>query len=224
VRRAVLLAIPFALAIPIAYGAAFAAFGSPPMLGAFAAGAFGWLVALALRAPIGLIAMRLTRSEQRAQTWVTASSGPLEEPVRLAGLLLIGRDLSTALWLGLGWASIEVLYAIGNGIALAVLAERTDPEAERVRSLLPPAAFSTSGVAWGVVERVWASALHIGFTLILAAAPLAVLLLAPIHSLINICFPAAAMRRYPMALVSLAGVVVGGGILLTGLALNAGLY
>lgn len=53
----------------------------------------------------------------------------------------------------------------------------------------------------------------------MAAAPLTVLLLAPMHSVVNVVFTAA-MRRYPMALVSLAGVLVAGGILLTGLALS----
>jgi hypothetical protein len=45
-RRAVLIAIPFALAVPVAYGWAFAQFGHEPMLGPVLAGAAGWTIAL----------------------------------------------------------------------------------------------------------------------------------------------------------------------------------
>ena len=33
------------------------------------------------------------------------------------GRRLVGRDLGTALWIGLGWASIEIVYSIANGFA-----------------------------------------------------------------------------------------------------------
>ncbi len=207
-RRALILAIPLVVAVMVGYGAAFERLGHPPMLLPFLAGAGGWLLALILRTPIGLVGMKVTGSTERTQGWVVASSGPLEEAVRLAVLLLVGRDLSTALWIGLGWASIEVLYAIANGFALAALAERTDPEAEQAKAMLPPSAFSGTGPLWGVVERAWASALHIGFTLILAAMPLAVLVTAPVHSLVNVA-ALRLMERRGLLVVSLAGLVVG---------------
>lgn len=219
-RRALLISIPFLVAIPVLYGIGFALAGQPVMLGAFAVGVVGWIVALILRTPVGVAAMQVTASEERAQTWVTASSGPLEEAVRLGALLFAGRDLSTALWLGLGWASIEVVYALVNGFALAALAQRTDPEAQRARALLPPSAFTSAGVVWGVVERAWATAVHIGFTLILAAVPLAIVITAPAHSVLNFGFLWAG-RRYPIAAVSVAGVVVGAALFVIGLVLMA---
>jgi hypothetical protein len=222
VQRALLRAIPFAVAIPIAYGATFVALGQPVDGRALLVGAAGWFVALLLRSPVGLAAMALKRSEDETTRWVVASSGPLEEGVRLVALLLFGRDLTTALWLGLGWASIEIVYTIINGFALASLANRNDPEAERVRALLPPSAFTAAGVAWGVVERAWASAVHVGFTLITAAAPIAVILTAPLHSAINITF-VAAMRRYSMAALHLAGAALAAGLVGLGLALHAAL-
>ena len=40
-------------------------------------------------APVGLVGVRITGSTERSQRWVVASSGPLEESVRLAVLLLV---------------------------------------------------------------------------------------------------------------------------------------
>ncbi|HSK93756.1 MAG TPA: hypothetical protein VLA76_06845 [Candidatus Angelobacter sp.] len=214
-RRALVLSIPLLLAVPIAYGVAFDRLGHAPMLLPALAGAGGWLLALLLRAPVGLLGMHLAGTPERAQRWVVASSGPLEEAVRLAVLLLVGRDLGTALWIGLGWATIEVLYSIGNGFAVAALAERTDPEAERARAMLPPAALAATSPLWGVVERAWASALHIGFTLILAAVPLLVLVTAPLHTAINVGVLWLARHR-GLLVVSAAGIALGATVLAAG--------
>ena len=218
-QRALIIATPLVLAVPVVYAIAFANAGYPLMLGPMLAGAAGWFVALVLRTPVGLAGMRITGSTERTQTWVTASSGPLEESVRLAVLLIVGRDLATALWIGLGWAAIEVLYSIVNGFAVAALATRTDPEAEQARAMLPPNAFSAAAPFWGVVERAWASAVHIGFTLILAAAPLLVLVTAPLHTLLNVAF-LRLIRTQPMIVVSVAGIIAGGAILAVGFLLH----
>jgi hypothetical protein len=130
-------------------------------------------------------------------------------------LAIAGRDVVTALWLGLGWAAIEVLYAIANGLALSALVERTDPEAQRIRATIPPSLLTGGAVAWGVLERVWASAVHIGFTLVLAAVPIAALVTAPAHTLVNVAFTRA-LRRYPMAMVMAAGLALGAAILAVG--------
>src|SRR5690606_17275224 len=94
-----------------------------------------------------------------------------------------------------------------NGFAMAALAERDDPEAERAKALMPPVAFSRTAPWWGIVERSWASALHIGFTLVVAAAPLAVVVTAPLHSGINLGF-LQLLRRWSIGAVSAAGIVV----------------
>ncbi len=218
-RRALLLSIPLYLAVPIVYAAAILGLGHDFQLGAVAAGAAGWILALVLRAPVGLLGVRITRSPERAQRWVVASSGPLEESVRLAVLLLVGRDLGTALWIGLGWAAIEVVYAIANSFAIEALSRRTDPEAERARAMLPPAALSGNAPWWGVIERLWTSAVHIGFTLILAAVPALVVVTAAVHSAINVAFLWLVAHR-GLLLTSLAGIAVGGGILVFGLWLH----
>ena len=211
-RRALLLSIPLLLAVPVAYGVAAAVWlGHPLELGSAVAGALGWLIALVLRTPVGLVGFRITGSTERAQRWVVASSGPLEESLRLAVLLLIGRDLATALWVGIGWATIEVLYAIGNGFAVEQLSRRTDPDAEAARAMLPPAALAASGPWWGVAERAWASALHIGFTLMLAAVPFLVIVTAGVHSAVNVAF-LWLVRHRGMALTTAAGIATGAAV------------
>src|SRR5690606_39670555 len=69
----------------------FVAGGHDPIPTALGAGAAGWLLALVLRGPVGLIAMRSTEDQERAQTVVAASSGPLEELVRLGAVTVVGR-------------------------------------------------------------------------------------------------------------------------------------
>ncbi len=218
--RSLALAVPVLLAMPVAGGLALTSSGHPPLIGPLLAGAVGWLVALVLRSPVGLAGLRLSGSTERTQRWVVASSGPLEESVRLAVLLLVGRDLSTALWIGFGWASIEVLYAIANGFALATLAHRTDPEAEQARAMLPPGVLSSSAPLWGIVERAWASGLHVGFTLMLAAVPLLVIVTAPLHTGVNVG-AMWLMQRWPMVRVQALGLVVGATTLLVGFLLRA---
>jgi hypothetical protein len=220
-RRALVLSVPLYLAVPVAYALGIVALGGEPRVGPILAGAAGWLLALVLRAPVGLAGVRITGSPERAQRWVVASSGPLEESVRLAVLLLVGRDVETALWIGLGWAAIEVVYAIANGFAVQALARRTDPEAERARALLPPAALSGSAPWWGVAERIWTTAVHIGFTLIVAAIPAMVVVTAAVHSALNVGI-LWLVRHRGLLLTTLAGVVAGGAILVVGLWLSAG--
>jgi hypothetical protein len=102
---------------------------------------------------------------------------------------------------------------------MAALAERTDADAQRARAMLPPAAFGAAAPLWGVVERAWASAVHIGFTLILAVAPWLVLVTAPVHTLTNVAFLRLARER-GMLVTSLAGVVFGSALLGIGLLLH----
>lgn len=219
-RRTLFLAAPLALLVGVAYAVAFERLGHPLLVVPLLAGAAGWFVALLLRTPVGLVGMKVTADPDRTQTWVVASSGPLEEAVRLAVLLLVGRDLGTALWIGLGWASIEIVYSIASGFAMAALAERTDPEAERAKAMLPPAAFGAAAPLWGVVERAWASAVHIGFTLILAAIPWMVLVAAPVHTLTNVGFLRLSRER-GLLITSLAGLLFGAALLGIGLLLHA---
>jgi hypothetical protein len=62
--------------------------------------------------------------------------------------------------------------------------------------MLPiPAAIEPSAPWWGVLERITASALHIAFTLIIAAQPLLVVVTAPVHSAVNLALLRMARSR-----------------------------
>jgi hypothetical protein len=207
-RRNLIVASPLVLAVPVVLGVIVVVAGVPFEVGAFVAGVIGWLVALALRAPVALAGMRLTGGDRnRVQAWITAASGPAEELVRLGVLLIVGRTLPQALWIGIGWAAIEAIYSVINGVALLALMGRTDPEAEQARAMLPmPEVLGADAPLWGVVERAWASLLHVGFTLILAAQPVLVILTIVAHSATNILF----LRwgpRLGMARIQLAGAI-----------------
>ena len=217
-RRSLALSAVLLTLVPIGFGIALVVSGYPPLVGPLLAGALGWMIALTLRTPVALVGIRVLGSMERAQTLIIAASGPAEETVRLIAVLLVGRDIATALWLGFGWATIEVVYTFVNGAAIARLATRTDPEAERVRQLLPPAAFGSSAPFWGAVERVGATAFHMGLTLIVAAVPISVVVNMIVHSSMNLAMVRLS-QRWPIAALEAIIVVVGFAALFVGLVL-----
>jgi hypothetical protein len=199
-------AAPVALALPVVAALVVTITGFRWDVVGVVAGAVGWNVALFLRGPVGWWLKRRGDTEL-ASPWFVAASGPTEELVRLGVLLLLGRDLETALSVGFGWAAIEVLFSVVQGLALSRLMERDDPEAARIRALIPapPETLMTPAAPWlGIVERIWASALHLGFTVILAAEPLLVLLTIPAHSATNLGL-LEATKRWSLGRVQVLG-------------------
>jgi len=177
--------LPLYIAVPIAYALVFSFLGHPIHWGAYGIGALGWLAALILRSPVALIAGRLAKPS--AQLIVVSSSGPLEEIVRLIVLALTSFTLSNALSVGQGWAAIEVVYAAINGIMMLVIANGTDEKSAEARKMMEQQGMRTDlSPLVGVIERVTASAFHIGAALLLAFQPWLVLLLVPVHSALNL--------------------------------------
>ena len=125
-----------------------------------------------LRNPVALLAKAIPATSKHVTTIVVASSGPCEELVRLAVVLLLGRAFPMALSIGLGWAAIEVVYAIINGFVTLSLFRRDDEKAHQARAMLEnmglAKAMLNAPPFMGVVERISASAIQIGFTLLLA--------------------------------------------------------
>lgn len=181
------LALLLVALVPVALALAYLALGLPFDGRALALGAAGWLAALVARGPFAALLVKLKGSPEAAQPWIVGLSGPTEEGVRFALVRLLIASPAAAAWLGLGWAAIEVLYAIVNAVVVRQLQTRTDEEAVKAREALAAMGLGQPNMEyWGIVERLSASLLHIGFTLILAGAPMAVLVTMPLHSALNL--------------------------------------
>lgn len=214
-RRGLLASIPLMAAVIAGYAWLLGAFGEQVALGAAAVGCGGWGAALAMRAPVALAARRGPHA--RARTLVVAASGPLEEGIRLGALAVTGSTFAAAYSLGLGWAAIEVVYAVVNGFVALTLAGRDDETAEQVRGQLAALGALRPGTnLWGVLERVSASAFHIGATLLIAAQPWLVLLTIVVHSGLNLAAVRLASRS--VARAQALAAVVGGVTFAAGLA------
>ena len=191
------------------------AVASPALLWPIVFGAAGWLVALVLRQPVALIASKKL-SQENAQRVVGWFSGPAEELVRLAVVLLVIRTAQEAAWAGWGWATVEVLIIVLNLMVIAGILTKDDPKSREARELLAAQGMlEDHHPAWGFLERISATALHTGFTLLLFAQPWLVLVTLPLHSVTNML--AARFGKTHVALTELALLVVGAGVLAWGI-------
>jgi hypothetical protein len=186
------------LGVPVAVFAALGAWlGAPQMLPA-ALGAAGWMIALALRQPIALIASRVT-TEERTMTVVGWASGPAEEVVRLLLVVFFLGTGSAAAWAGAGWMAVEVAMITVNGLMIATLLTKDDPKSIEARKILSEQGLMQDyGPWWGVVERFGAAGVHIGFTLLLLAQPWLVLVTIVVHSATNMLVVRYAKRSIPL--------------------------
>ncbi len=197
-------AIPIYLAVPAAFWLAFRYAGLPADWAAFGIGAAGWWAALLLRGPIALLVRK--QPKERAGLLVAAASGPLEEGVRLLALWITGFSLNSALSLGQGWAAIEVVFAVVNGIVLASIIKRTDEKAMQAKAFLEATGQMNSSPLWGVLERLFASMFHIGSTLLIAHMPWLLLLMIPAHTAFNLVSVRLAKRSLPLTELFVAAV------------------
>lgn len=182
-RRNTLIATPVTLLVPVAFALVLTALGADLAWSKVGFGALGWFGALMLRGPLAAILSQTMRDEDRVKNIIVSSSGPIEEGVRVVLLLLVGRSFSDAAAIGLGWATIEVLYTTVTSFLTLSLLRRTDPEAMQARQILEAQGMIRETGPWlGIVERIGASALHIGFTFIIAWNLLAAIPAAIIHS------------------------------------------
>lgn len=215
--RNFLFSAPLILAVPLLFAVAYSLFDVELQWNAIGFGALGWLVALALRGPVAMLLNKTMDTSDRAKLWLGAASGPLEETVRLAVLALVGVSFPTVMSVGLGWAAIEVLFVVVNGAVVIALMRRTDEKAAEVRRQLEAQGLLEANQSfWGISERIFASAGHVGFTLLAAAHPLLVLFTIPAHSTLNLGI----VRLVPRSMVraQLALAVVGSALLAIGLA------
>lgn len=188
-----------------------------PVWFALGLGAAGWMLALILRQPVALLASRIT-SRERAQHIVGWISGPAEELVRLALVLVVIRSVEAAAWAGFGWAAIEVVIVVVNLIALASLMTKTDAKSMETKQILQDQGMLTpTNPFWGLLERLSATAMHIGFTLMLFASPWFVLLTLPLHSVVNMA--SVRLVKRSVAVMELGFLVVSAAVLAAGIML-----
>lgn len=193
------------------------AIAGPPPLAPLALGAAGWIAALVLRQPVILLVSRLTTPERTA-TIVGWLSGPAEELVRLAVVLVVIRSTADAVWAGAGWAAAEIVLVAVNTFAVAALLGRDDPKALDARELLAVQGMTKpQHPLWGFVERLSASALHIGFSLLLVSSPWLVLVTLPAHSVVNMV--AVRLGRSSLAATELFLAVAGAAAVVAGVLL-----
>jgi hypothetical protein len=176
------------------------------------------LLALVLRQPVALVASRST-TPARTATIVGCISGPAEELVRLTLVLVAIHSFDDALWTGFGWATIEVLLVAVNGVAIAGLVLKDDPKSIEARELLSAQGMlGAQHAVWGLLERISATALHTGFTLMLFAQPWLALLTVPIHSVANMLmarFAKTNLATTEAAFAVVSIVIFAAGLLLT---------
>jgi hypothetical protein len=205
--------VPLYLGVPIAYWLVFAFAGYPLDLKAFGLGVLGWIVALFLRAPISAAVMKLPK--KTGGIMIASSSGPLEEGVRFALLAVTTSAFGWSLSLGQGWAAIEVVFTIINVIAIANLSTKTDEKSMQAKEMLKASGNINASPLWGVVERLSASALHIGATLLIAKHPWMVAVMIPVHTLTNLGI--VSLGKKSIAVSELVMGVIGFAILIAGL-------
>lgn len=185
--RNFVIGVPLVLLVAAGYLYAFTLLDVTPQWGAVGVGALGWVLALGLRGPVAALTRNLPQA--KATIWMVSASGPAEELIRLAVLFLLGRTFPTALSIGFGWGAVEILFGIVNGLVALTILQKDDEKSREARELLArQGTLQNFGLnpLWGMWERIFATGIHVGFTLVLAAFPWAVVALIPLHSLVNL--------------------------------------
>ena len=110
----------------------------------------------------------------------------------LALLLYLGLTTGNALIAGIGWAAIEIVYAIVQLVGMGVLRDRGDEKANEAREFMRlqgmEHVFDSAAPFWSIVERLSANGIHVGMGLLLVINPWLVILAMPLHSSINFLF------------------------------------
>jgi hypothetical protein len=111
-----------------------------------------------------------------------------------------------------------VIYTLITAVVTLSLLKRTDEQALQARAAMDAMRLlRPTGPALGVLERISASTLHIGFTLVLAWSFWLAPVTMAVHSAVNLLL-IRTFRKAPL-LSELALLAIGAATLLTGLAL-----
>lgn len=214
-------AVPVHLILPpLAVALAVAALGPAPHLTALAVGAAGWLAAMVLRAPVALAGRAAGLAPERLGLVLLLASGPVEEACRLAALWLWGGDLRTALWLGLGWALGEALALFVGGLVSGRVLRSPGDQGDKARAhLAAQGKAAAAHPAWGGLERLSVTGLHVGLSLWIAWNPWLAVPAALAHTAVNAAAATVMKRTGRMALTEAAVAVPSAAVLAVGLVL-----
>lgn len=179
-----LICIPFYLLVPVFYAYLFLQIGFPISWSALGLGAVGWIVALIFRTPFILLLQKYRPNQ--TQMLIPWLSGPTEEITRYFFILIIATTSSSAISLGQGWAAIEVFYVIVNSIVILQLLHRDDAQARKVKQQITEMGLIHHHPMIGVIERLSASAYHIGASIMIFQKPVLVFPLILLHSVLNV--------------------------------------
>lgn len=208
-RRSALWTAPALGVLLVVLGVLLALWQGAPDWAALGLGAAGWLVALLLRGPVAAAVAKLPK--EKAGIIVGAASGPCEEIIRLLLVVFLISGFPATLWAGFGWAAIEIVYTIVNTLVIRSLLGRDDEQAREARRILEAqGTLRTDGVVWAVAERISATLMHIGFTLLVAWQPWLTVATVPVHSATNLLAVRLAPRSLPLteAFLAVAGAAV----------------
>lgn len=185
-------------------------------------GAIGWWLALVLRVPLILFIKNKKMDLSTSSKITIGLSGPTEETVRLILLILLGFSTPNAYSVGLGWAMIEILYGLIQIIGLGVLDSKTDAKAEEAKAIMKQMGMDktleSSTPFWGALERVSASAIHIGFSVLLIFSPYLIIATIPLHSFIN--FFVVNMNKISISKSQLGLLIIGCAVFILSLVLT----
>jgi hypothetical protein len=95
--------------------------------------------------------------------------------------------LADTVWFGFGWATLEVLFVLVSTLVTPTLLARDDDKARQARQVLAAqGGLSATSPVYGIVERVSATGIHLGCTLLVAAQPWLAVITAIAHTATNL--------------------------------------
>ena len=219
--RNILWAAPLYFLAPLPFFALAYLINIEIVAGSVLLGMLGWWLALLLRIPIILFVKSKKIEQKKSNKLIIGFSGPTEEITRLVLISLIGLNSNNAYSVGLGWEMIEVVYGLIQIIGIGVLEQKTDAKAEEAKTLMKQMgmdkSLAPSTPYWGALERVTATTVHIGHSLLLVFSPYAIIVTIPLHSFIN--FFVVKMNRTSIRKSQLSFFIIGCVIFLVGLLL-----
>lgn len=182
-------------------------------------GALGWLAAYFLRIPVSILLTKSSITLEHIDFLAVASSGFLEESIRLFIILIIGRDLNSCYSIGLGWGGAEIAYTVVASYAINQIMQRDDEESVKQQIALKEAGMIHPwGDFLGVIERIFATAFHVGSTLLIGKWLWSTGINTILHSCLNIFVDKIASSKPITAQITIA--VFGGLFFITGIQLS----